>query len=97
MKIPFTKAHGAHNDFLLTWRDRLPPELSGSGSADFAAAAVTAEEAAKTDTRPTAPRTLRLPDKPYNYTNLDLPAHFKGRHPPLAGKRQSRFHSGNNS
>ena len=27
MKIPFTKAHGARNDFLLTWRDRLPPEL----------------------------------------------------------------------
>jgi diaminopimelate epimerase len=35
MKIPFTKAHGARNDFLLTWRDQLPPELS-----DFAAAAV---------------------------------------------------------
>jgi len=35
MKIPFTKAHGARNDFLLTWRDRLPPELS-----DFTAAAV---------------------------------------------------------
>jgi len=35
MKIPFTKAHGAHNDFLLTWRDRLPSELS-----DIAAAAV---------------------------------------------------------
>ena len=27
MKIPFTKAHGARNDFLLTWRDQLPPEL----------------------------------------------------------------------
>ncbi len=24
MKIPFTKAHGALNDFLLTWRDDLP-------------------------------------------------------------------------
>jgi len=36
MTIPFTKAHGARNDFLLTWRDRLPPALS-----DFAAAAVT--------------------------------------------------------
>ena len=24
MKIPFTKAHGARNDFLLTWRDDLP-------------------------------------------------------------------------
>ena len=24
MTIPFTKAHGARNDFLLTWRDRLP-------------------------------------------------------------------------
>jgi cytochrome c peroxidase len=36
------------------------------------------ETAVKKDT-PTAPRTLRLPDKPYNYANLDLPAHFKGR------------------
>src|SRR5579864_478797 len=35
MKIPFTKAHGARNDFLLTWRDRLPPDLP-----DCAAAAV---------------------------------------------------------
>lgn len=34
MKIPFTKAHGARNDFLLSWRDELPPELS-----DYAAAA----------------------------------------------------------
>ena len=24
MKIPFTKAHGARNDFLLTWRDHVP-------------------------------------------------------------------------
>jgi diaminopimelate epimerase len=24
MNIPFTKAHGAHNDFLLTWRQQLP-------------------------------------------------------------------------
>ena len=24
MKIPFTKAHGARNDFLLTWRGDLP-------------------------------------------------------------------------
>ncbi len=24
MKIPFTKAHGAHNDFLLTWADNAP-------------------------------------------------------------------------
>ena len=24
MQIPFTKAHGAHNDFLLTWREDLP-------------------------------------------------------------------------
>ncbi len=24
MKIPFTKAHGARNDFLLTWRDQIP-------------------------------------------------------------------------
>ena len=34
MKIPFIKAHGARNDFLLTWRDQLP-----SGLEDFAAAA----------------------------------------------------------
>jgi diaminopimelate epimerase len=26
MKIPFTKAHGARNDFLLTWLDQIPPE-----------------------------------------------------------------------
>jgi len=35
MKIPFTKAHGARNDFLLTWRDQLPAGLS-----DIARAAV---------------------------------------------------------
>jgi diaminopimelate epimerase len=35
MKIPFTKAHGAHNDFLLTWRHDAPePE-----STDYAAIA----------------------------------------------------------
>ncbi len=32
MTIPFTKAHGARNDFLLTWREKLPapatPELA---------------------------------------------------------------------
>jgi len=28
MNIPFTKAHGASNDFLLTWRDQLPEGLS---------------------------------------------------------------------
>ncbi len=33
MKIPFTKAHGARNDFLLTWRSELPADL------DLAAAA----------------------------------------------------------
>jgi diaminopimelate epimerase len=27
MKIPFTKAHGARNDFLLSWRDQLPAGL----------------------------------------------------------------------
>ncbi len=27
MKIPFTKAHGARNDFLLTWRSELPADL----------------------------------------------------------------------
>ena len=35
MKIPFTKAHGARNDFLLTWRDQLPDGLD-----DLAAVAV---------------------------------------------------------
>ena len=35
MIIPFTKAHGARNDFLLTWRDQLSPEFS-----DFVAAAI---------------------------------------------------------
>ncbi len=35
MKIPFTKAHGARNDFLLSWRDQLPAELG-----DVAGAAV---------------------------------------------------------
>jgi diaminopimelate epimerase len=34
LKIPFVKAHGARNDFLLTWREQLP-----SGIADMAAAA----------------------------------------------------------
>jgi diaminopimelate epimerase len=34
MNIPFVKAHGARNDFLLTWRDQIPPELT-----DFARAA----------------------------------------------------------
>jgi diaminopimelate epimerase len=34
MKIPFTKAHGARNDFLLTWREELP-----EGIEDFAEAA----------------------------------------------------------
>ncbi|HEV2200709.1 MAG TPA: diaminopimelate epimerase [Bryobacteraceae bacterium] len=34
MKIPFTKAHGARNDFLLSWRDQLPAQIS-----DYAAAA----------------------------------------------------------
>ena len=35
MKIPFTKAHGARNDFLLTWREKLPDGLD-----DFAGVAV---------------------------------------------------------
>ena len=35
MTIPFTKAHGARNDFLLTWRDQLPARLD-----DIAGAAV---------------------------------------------------------
>lgn len=35
MKIPFTKAHGAHNDFLLTWRQDVP-----AGLTDIPAAAI---------------------------------------------------------
>jgi diaminopimelate epimerase len=27
MKIPFTKAHGARNDFLLTWREQIPQNV----------------------------------------------------------------------
>jgi len=39
MKIPFTKAHGARNDFLLTPRVSWTRSESGAGSADFAAIA----------------------------------------------------------
>jgi diaminopimelate epimerase len=35
MKIPFTKAHGARNDFLFTWRERAPDP----GTSDHAALA----------------------------------------------------------
>lgn len=31
MNIPFLKAHGASNDFLLTWRAELPPGVVASG------------------------------------------------------------------
>jgi diaminopimelate epimerase len=37
--IPFVKAHGARNDFLLTWRDRLPLEISGLSSMALASIA----------------------------------------------------------
>jgi len=30
VKIPFAKAHGAHNDFLLIWRDRVPVKAGDS-------------------------------------------------------------------
>ena len=33
MNIPFTKAHGARNDFLLTWRNQLPPAFDSSAAA----------------------------------------------------------------
>jgi diaminopimelate epimerase len=36
MKILFTKAHGARNDFLLTWRDQLPPGLDHLAAAAVA-------------------------------------------------------------
>lgn len=32
MTIPFTKAHGARNDFLLTWRDQLPAALDAAAA-----------------------------------------------------------------
>ena len=37
MKVPFTKAHGAHNDFLLTWRADAPDPAT-AGHADVARA-----------------------------------------------------------
>src|SRR5277367_5194928 len=33
MNIPFTKAHGARNDFLLTWRDQLPSSFDALSAA----------------------------------------------------------------
>jgi diaminopimelate epimerase len=33
MNIPFTKAHGARNDFLLTWRDQLPAAFDAASAA----------------------------------------------------------------
>jgi diaminopimelate epimerase len=36
MTISFTKAHGARNDFLLTWRDRLPDDPGDLGAAAIA-------------------------------------------------------------
>ena len=36
MNIPFTKAHGARNDFLLTWRDELPDDLGDIATAVIA-------------------------------------------------------------
>ena len=33
MNIPFTKAHGARNDFLLTWRDQLPSTIDAASTA----------------------------------------------------------------
>jgi diaminopimelate epimerase len=33
MNIPFTKAHGACNDFLLTWRDQLPSTFNAADAA----------------------------------------------------------------
>lgn len=38
MKIPFTKAHGARNDFLLTWRSALLSGVSGDGLVEIARA-----------------------------------------------------------
>jgi len=32
MNIPFTKAHGARNDFLLTWRDQLPASFDAQAA-----------------------------------------------------------------
>lgn len=33
MNIPFTKAHGARNDFLLTWQEQLPSAFDASAAA----------------------------------------------------------------
>ena len=36
ISIPYVKAHGARNDFLLTWRDRLPPDFTKAAAASAA-------------------------------------------------------------
>src|SRR5262249_36242620 len=46
--------------------------LAGRGSAD-----PPAREAEKASVKPSTWRTLRLPETPYRYAEIDLPAHFK--------------------
>ncbi len=40
MKIPFTKAHGARNDFLLSWRSEVPPDIKSDLNLAAAARAI---------------------------------------------------------
>jgi cytochrome c peroxidase len=47
--------------------------LAGSSSADPSATSA----ADRVPVKPSTARTLRLPEKPYRYTDLDLPAHFQ--------------------
>jgi cytochrome c peroxidase len=47
--------------------------LAGRGSAETPAKNTEVKPAVK----PSTERTLRLPEKPYNYADIDLPAHFK--------------------
>jgi cytochrome c peroxidase len=47
--------------------------LAGSGRADSS----TRDAEKNTPVKPSTARTLRLPDTPYRYADLDLPAHFK--------------------
>ena len=51
------------------------PALAGTGSAAPPAPAVEDKIPAK----PSTERALRLPDTPYHYADIDLPAHFKTR------------------
>ena len=79
-----------------------PPRLASALMAALAAVATagaappvketpTIGEVGKTSAKPSTERTLRLPDKPFRYADIDLPAHFK----TLAAQRFDNTSSGN--